>query len=221
MMLTSLLATSLLVLPLVLSNGAWASNDCGPSIVVDLGFTPESLAIAGVSPSQSEALLTTLVAETELCEAYLAAATAADEASRVLAECADGALSSTEVTQAAAQVQLDSARAAAAEASADLREALEASLTTQQIAIIDTARTSATISVPQEFRVLTLSAEQWAAVECACRAERRAIRCGDTLDEEMQTLLSSLRSDTNVIAAEQLLETNLAAIEQVLVAIES
>jgi hypothetical protein len=64
--------------------------------------------------------------------------------------------------------------------------------------------------VPAEFRVKSLTAEQWDNVESALIAERRAQRMGQTLDPEVAALLTSLRGDVEVIQAASNLQATLA-----------
>lgn len=74
---------------------------------------------------------------------------------------------------------------------------------------------SSSYRVAPEFRVLEFSPDDWTLIEKAQRAEARATRRGETIDDAYADLLANLRSNPDVIAAAQRLETTLTSVEQV------
>jgi hypothetical protein len=76
-------------------------------------------------------------------------------------------------------------------------------------------RQSSSYRVAPEFRVLEFPPDNWRLIEKALRAEARAARRDETLDDAYTDLLAGLRSNADVIAARQRLDTSLAIVEQI------
>ena len=72
-----------------------------------------------------------------------------------------------------------------------------------------TWRNGATQRVQPEFRVKVRTKQQWKAITRALRAEGRAARLGEGLDQRHAQLLADVRSEPEVAEAALRLEANL------------
>lgn len=199
--------------PPALSNAA--------AIAIEVGVTPEAVAIAGATASQVQEWSASLAEATGLVGAVAEAKAnvvvrathlrAADAALRRLPgdEALVAARDSARSEMANAHAVLTEARAAAR------HEALQDGISAVEPIII-TLATNARWLVPIEYRVAQRTPTEWEAIEIALRAEARAERSNESLGSGHATLLAAVRSDPAVIQAKANLDAHLGALTQAL-----
>jgi len=184
---------------------------------VAVGVTPESLAASGCDSATATAILQSLTAASGLRQQYEQYLTACDSSNanasgyaELLTDASpdyedrEDAIAESELAQEEFQNSIDEAMV---RRDALLAVAMNAASTGIQ-AKIQAFTAAAMYEVPDEFRVLTRSVEEWEALEKAVRAESKAIRKGLQLDSGSQDLLDDTRAEPDVIAAKASFDTN-------------
>ncbi len=200
---------------------SFAWNEPGPATVaLRLGFTPESLAAAGCSPAETDELLFAIGGAVDLTSLDIAEVEWQRQAA-ALAPLIEELRSEAGCTD-------EFAAKCAAE-----QEAFTA-LDSQLAAALDAARASALAVCPQEIasRLETLSAgldapglplrvfaaplsqAQQEDLATAYAMERLSEQSGEELDPEFSALIAEVEGNAAVQQAQQLLDANLAGVEQ-------
>lgn len=179
-----------------------------------IGITPEGLAVAGFTQQEAEEIGEDLAGESQHAAALNAAAALVESRAAALAaaESALAASPSSEnlaAARTAARNDLAAAQAALAAAPATVRTALLAEANAGKKAKLEVFIAAARFITPPEFKVVSRTDAEWKALEGALRAEARAARRGETLDQAKATLLASVRGNADVIAAKARLDGDL------------
>lgn len=189
-------------------------------LAAELGFDPESLAVAGFDAEDARALLGRLDAETSLQAGFAAAKSTSESAvfavsaaaERLAENPADGELRAAytlAVSDAnAANAQVESIRA-------DLIEAALEGTQTSQATEWRTCVASRGCRIPPAFTALSHSGAEAAELEECLIAEARASRLSTDLPPETAQRLAAIRGEMDVVVADQRLATHLVAIETV------
>lgn len=207
-----------------LAAGAVARADVAPheivAVAAEIGLTPHSLVVAGMSASNDAvAVLERLALAEQERDAFSAARSTVDATGAEVAEFSAAILLDPDDLD----LQADHANAVA------LHDQALASLSTARDALLDAAldgvasqvvqnlqiwRATVGFAVDPEFRSVARPDEQWRLLAAALRAEQRAQRTGESLATEHAQLLSETRSELAVIEAQNALATYLSAIAQ-------
>ncbi len=188
----------------------------------EIGITPETVVLADVA-EHATAILNALSAATDERLALAVAHQAVDAASQDVAQIA------SQLQVGAEEDELADLVAARTAASAELqqrrtelyalRDAIRSHVTNglppAAVVCINTCRGSAVYRVPTEFRVIQRTPEQWEAIARAVRKEKKALKRGVPLAQQYADLLVAIRSDPQVMAAEQRLLLHLATVRQI------
>lgn len=183
-----------------------------------LGLVEEVVAASGLNGSQTTGLLANLAESATLIAALSAADAAASEAGTALTAAqeamrrSDGNDGAYEAA-ATAQAAFDQALAARITARTALFNAATEGLGSEAKVKLAALSAGLVHIVPREFTVLTMTPEEWVNVEAALRAESRASRMGTTLAEGQATLLHSIRTHADVVAAQGNLNNGIGAVE--------
>lgn len=190
------------------------------AVAAEIGITPKSVVIANLDGAVTSLVVSRIQGATALREELAAGHQAVDAAAAVvtvLSQALHNDAGDNELMQQhqeavaasnAAKLQVTAVRNA-------LFEDAIAGLPPEQVAMITTCKEGARYRVQPEFRAKHRTGDEWRAIERALRAERRAIRLGEDLDEVQADLLAGVRGDVVVIEALQHLEMNLEWIQQV------
>lgn len=185
---------------------------------VEVGITPESLVIADFTVTESTTIFGQLDAAEDEREAvdYAHAEIVSD--SVTVAQLRQALAYDPENDDLLSQLEQAEADLAMSRATLDANQqdlldvALEGMISTS-IQALDTWRDGCTFRVLPEFRVADREDEKWRALEVAVRAEKRAIRRNEELDEDNATLLAEVRSDPDVQQAILRLDENLETMQ--------
>jgi len=190
----------------------------------EVGLSPEAVVVCGAL----EGLQGTLTAIQSAGAEYDAVAQARTQVSALSqthqdvqqALSLDPANESLQTQLATITSQLSQAQAQLESTRADLAEVALEGWTEPQLQKLEGWKASSDRRVPPEFRVTGRSDAQWKAIELALIAERRAARLGQEFAGAQQELLTSVRAEQAVLAAQQALQTNLPAAQQAFIAVE-
>lgn len=184
---------------------------------IAVGVSPESLAASGCDAATANAILQSLTAAAGLrlqYEQYLTTCDASNANASGYADLLTDAssdyqdredvIAESELAEEAFQDSIDDAKV---RRDALLAVAMYAAPAGIQ-AKIQAFTAAAIYEVPDEFRVLTQTANEWEALEVAVRAEAKATRKGTTLDSVFKDLLDDTRAEPDVIAAKAGLDAN-------------
>lgn len=182
---------------------------------LEAGLTPESFAVAGVTPAQAQSVLVVLGESEEVASALSTAHTEFELRSAALLQAEATLLANPGQPIAVAARDAAAAQvASAAELLSDVRQSarLESlgSLPQAVVAAIDVQARNAAWIVSAELRVLERTPEEWRAIEGALRSEARAARSGSPFGGPEAALLASARADPAVIQAQANLAAGLA-----------
>jgi hypothetical protein len=183
-----------------------------------IGLTPEALVVASVDLAQATMMLNSIQSEGELRQNLQAAHQAADAAASAVTILAEALRQQPDDGQLVAQYD---ASASALQAARDqielvrgqLFESATESASAEQVAKLLIWRSGNGFRVPPEFRAVERTADEWSSIEAALRAERRAARLNEVLDESVAQLLNTVRSHAAVTAAASQLQANLQAMQ--------
>jgi hypothetical protein len=184
---------------------------------IELGVTPESIALAGLENLAAAMLdrleeaqdLRTMLAEQ--CEAESCCLTQLNDAAMLLASRPDEP--ALLATHAAAVGQLEAAHTQSAATRSALRDYMLEIVAVEQRLTLDRWNASATHLVPAAFRIQEHTASEWTVIEVALRGEERALGEGMPLETTYADMLAAIRSDVDVLVADQLLLTALPIIQ--------
>lgn len=185
-----------------------------------LGFSPQSLSIAGITqPAEITALLQRLADASTAIDALNQARAAFDQVGgeltslRALLAAGSGDEGVAQQYQAA-MLAYDNAIAAFDQAVAGLRVIAVNTLDQATIESLDIWWATRHYAVPAAFRVDLRSDAEWKAIASALRSEQRAARMDQPLDPVHEQLLNAVRGETTVINATYDLTTHLATVTQ-------
>ncbi len=188
-----------------------AQNTMG--VWAEIGITPESVVIADLDAQSAMVILGRVEAAVALRESLAAEHDAADAVAATITELSELMLNAAAdedlqqeyeaavATLAAGQQQITALREALFDLALD-------GFPTSKIQRITVWQQGSPYRVQRAFRAKELEHDTWKAMERALRAERRAIRLGEELDEEPAQLLADIRSDPAVVEAGIRLEAN-------------
>lgn len=193
------------------------------AIAYEIGITPESLVLAQLASSQCGGALNALTVIEQVAELksdIVAARIMIDQNGQAVTNLAESVqvVSDDEnllADFAQALDDLNASKVAHASAKGTLLDEVLYEVPSAAVTALAIWRDSSHRNVPSEFRVLNLSDQQWNAIERALRAEKRAIRVGETLAAEHAQVLADVRSDVAVVNAQYALTSHLAAVETV------
>ncbi len=185
------------------ARGVWA----------EIGITPESVVIADLNAQSAMVILGRVESAVALRESLSSQHNAADAVAATITELSELMLNAAAdedlqqeyeaavATLAAGRQQITALREALFDLALD-------GFPAPKIQRITVWRQGSPYRVRRAFRAKELEHDTWKAIERALRAERRAIRVGEDLDEEPAQLLADLRSDPAVVEAGIRLEAN-------------
>jgi len=191
----------------------------GP-LAVQLGYTPEACAAAGLSPAETSDALSALASAGTLRDQHTAARAAVDEAMTLVSRKRD--LVRQGLVDDETQAELAAAEAALVSARAELEDAREILWTILVAGCTDAERekllnyqASGGYDVPAAYRVLGFSDSGWVEVAAAWRQQKR-VEAGvfDAEDADLSAIATLPENDL-VLAAESALAANLQATRQV------
>ena len=172
----------------------------------EIGITPESVVIADLDAQSAMVILGRVESAVALRASLSAQHDAADTVAATITELSELMLNAAAdedlqqeyeaavATLAAGQQQITALREALFDLALD-------GFPAPKIQRITVWRQGAPYRVQREFRAKELEHDTWKAIERALRAERRANRLGEELDEEPAQLLADIRSDPAVVEA--------------------
>ena len=183
-----------------------------------IGIQPSSMVIAQFTQEQTATVLSAIHNSTALRNAILTEHANADTAAELVTVFDDALRANPDNVAAAASLEsANSSLALARSRIQALREDLFNSATIAATAVqrdrLLAFRMAENRRVPAEFRIHARSEQEWTGIETALRAERRAIRKGELLDTTHSTVLLSVRSHPDVVAASAGLQSDLAAMK--------
>lgn len=189
---------------------ALAQNVTG--VCAEIGITPESVVIADLDAQSAMVILGRVESAVALCESLAAHHDAADAVAATITELSELMLNDADedvlqeyeaavATLAAGQQQITALREALFDFALD-------GFPAPKIQRITVWRQGSPYRVHRAFRAKELEHDTWKAIERALRAEQRAIRLGQDLEEEPAQLLADIRSDPAVVEAGLRLEAN-------------
>ncbi len=198
-------------------NMMWSSTASAQGIgafTAELGITPESMVIARFQPAAAATVLSRFQSAEPLRQTLASQRLLADAAGVQISRLAEALFVDSGNAQLAAQYQvavdqLDSIREQFNQVRSQLFDLTMAGVPEQQAQRLITWRNGATQRVEPEFRVRVRTEEQWKAITRALRAEGRAARLGEDLDQRHAQLLTAVRSEPQVAEAALRLEANL------------
>ena len=216
--LTGLRVTLAFALATLWSQAASAQSITG--IAAQIGITPESVVIADLDGTSASLVLGHLEEAAALCQNLAAQHLAVDAAGVSVTALSESLLNDPGNEELIPQHQAAlAALQVAKEQVVELREALfevaVAGISPEKVAMIVVCRQGAPYRVQAGFRATQQTDNQWKAIERALRAEGRAIRRGESLDETHADLLAEVRSDQVVIEAQLHLQLNFDLMQQI------
>ena len=182
-----------------------------------VGLTPKTLAASGFSASEAAIALERLRDATEAQAAVVAHRATVDQAvdavrtAQVELDAApDEASLQTALHQAEATLQ--NAKTSLQQAESALRLAALADRPPEVVQRVERV-TQSPLHLPEVYRVAMLAPEVWQDLATALTEEARSLRLNEPLSASSATLLTSVRSELQVIQAIQASELNLSAIQ--------
>lgn len=194
---------------------ALAQNVTG--VCAEIGITPESVVIADLDAQSGTVILGRVESAVALRASLAAEHDAADAVAATITELSELMLNDADedaqqeyeaavATLAAGQQQITALRTALFDLALD-------GFPAPKIQRITVWRQGAAYRVQRKFRAKELEHDTWKAIERALRAERRAIRLGEDVDEEPAQLLADIRSEPAVVEAGIRLDANFEAMK--------
>lgn len=194
---------------------ALAQNVTG--VWAEIGITPESVVIADLDTESAMVILGRVQSAVALRESLAAEHETADSVASTITELSELMLNDVDedlqqeyeaavATLAARQQQITALREGLFDLALD-------GFPAPKIQRITVWRQGSPYRVQRKFRAKELEHDTWKAIERALRAERRAIRIGEELDEVPAQLLADIRSDPAVVEAGIRLEANFEAMK--------
>lgn len=183
---------------------------------VQIGLSPEALVVADLDAYTDSILAQMNAAEnlrSQLKSAQEAVTSAVDTLSIINLMIVEADDSSSAVQHEAAALALQIACSQLDQVAQQMRNEIAMDLPVNGVALLTMLSISHEFAVPAEFRIMPLSVEQWKDVEGALRAERRALRRGESLDADQDQLLSTIRGSSDVIAASMRTTTHLSIVQ--------
>lgn len=201
----------------IAASPALAQNVTG--VCAEIGITPESVVIADLNAQSAMVILGRVESAVTLRESLSSQHDAADAVAATITELSELMLNDADedlqqqyeaamATLAAGQLQITTLREALFDLALD-------GFPAPKIQRITVWRQGSPYRVQRAFRAKELEHDTWKALERALRAERRAIRLGEELDEEPAQLLADIRSGPAVVEAGIRLEVNFEAMKVV------
>ncbi len=189
------------------------------AVAIEIGLTPESIVLAQLD-EELPGLLLALESVPEMRQALDQAHESADVAAALLTELSKEMLSEAADPYLVAEYQsamteLNDSRAQVETFREVVFQHVTNPISQDQLDALALWRDASIYRVPAAFMVLDRTPEEWKIVEKAMRAEKRAMRRGETLNAAYAQLLGDIRSDIDVVEALQRIEANLATIDQV------
>jgi hypothetical protein len=186
---------------------------------IAVGLTPKALAACGVNATQAAAVLGAIHDASDQSSALDAANAAVDTARAAfdtsVAQCrADPTNLDLRAVRATRRSDLGTAFALVEAKKAELRQAGTQGLSAQTQVLIELFVSRATLRVPDQYRLASEAGIVWSDVEQAVIAQARSQRLGSTLEGAQADLLTTLNSDSRVVAAGQNLSSLLADVAQ-------
>ncbi|MEM7227812.1 MAG: hypothetical protein AAF432_03255 [Planctomycetota bacterium] len=183
-------------------------------VAESIGLSPASLLACDVSQSDATTMLqgieteTVLVADMDAKEAVIvnAAAALADAQAALSADPGNQQLA-TAVT--AAEQAVDDAESAFITARCLLYDTVLGHVGPQVLVDLESWRIAAVHDVPDAFRVVSQTDDEWREVSRALRIEARSLRRGLAVDAAVTAMLDAIRDDAAVVAAGQRLSSSL------------
>lgn len=203
------------------SFNAGAADDTAAA-ATELGLTPESLVASGFTTTDAAVILyrieTAATLRQNLANTHELTATAAQQVTALATLLQNGDTDDTAVQAYESAVQqFETARAQVVSGRNALLEAGLDGFPAAMIQKLTMFREGAGMGVPAELRVVQRTTAQWAQIKRALRAEKRAIRRGEDLDETHANLLTTVRSDAAVVTAASNLSQGLDAMRALFV----
>lgn len=203
---------------------AWTAAPCTAqstaSLAVEIGVSPEGLVVAGIGTQEVAMMLlrmqdaTTerghLIVAHEEVQAAIAQVTLltqllwSDPENLVLAEDLEDA-----------EDALDMSRAWLLDCQEELRDVAFDGVEPSELEMISLFHANQARRVPSAFRVLSRSVAEWEAIEIALQVEARATRRSEPVPPEAADLLAAWRIDSDVVQAQDRLNEDLLAMQQV------
>ena len=186
-------------------------------VCAETGITPESVVIANLDAQSATVILGRVQSAVALRESLSSQHDAADAVAATITELSELMLNDADedlqqeyeaavATLAARQQQITALREGLFDLALD-------GFPAPKIQRITVWRQGSPYRVQRKFRAKELEHNTWKAIERALRAERRAIRTGEDLDEEPAQLLADIRSDPAVVEAGIPLQANFEAMK--------
>lgn len=189
------------------------------AVAAELGITPQSTVIANLSPTQASQVLAYLQGAIELRQQLIVKHQAVDAAASTVTELSQLLLTDSGNDEALEQYEtakevLTAAREQVVEVRVALFEIAVVGIGAEKVAMINVCRSGARYRVQSPLRAKQRTVAQWKTIERALRAEKRANRRGEDLNEDYANLLAQVRADQVVIEAEIHLNQNLEMMKQ-------
>ena len=195
-------------------------SDSSIKVAPELGITPESLVVAGFQPTDAVVMFQRIDGAANDRQSLAAAHTSLDQAIAALSSVREA--SRRNPTNDDLRSQLQAARQAVATARQNLQQAQDALQATAlegfasfMVDELNEFHAATVYKVVPAFRADARAHDEWTMIEIALRMEKRAIRTGDELPDEIEQMLNAIRSDPDVILAQTRLDTGLAVMQQV------
>jgi hypothetical protein len=194
------------------------ADDSVADAAASVGLTPESMVVADIDIAQVAPMLTAVQSEVELRQSLNAQHAAADVAAVNVTNLSELLQQSPDDEQLVAQHEaalnaLQTAKDQIEALRGELFESATAPASADQITKLLVWRSGDGFRVPPEFRAVERTEDEWRAIEAALRAESRALRLNEELDELHAQLLNNVRSQAAVIDAGSRLQTDLQAVQ--------
>lgn len=221
------LAVVLVALPIVLKS-SWLTVSAAAAVTTPpdgfaatvswVGLGPVELASAGLSSTQTTAVVEDVLAEWNadpdaLPDAQADYVSAKQEKQRLERLVRSGRATASEVTALHTAISdfayAESARQVVLDA---LFDAGVADLSTDEVDCLETIRDNAGQTAPIEYRVVTRTESEWLDLDEALANESIAAEYGETPAAECVTHVATVRSDSDVSAAMTACDTNLSAV---------
>lgn len=182
----------------------------------EIGLTPEGIVVSGLSGSVS-AIAQRLASAQNVCAQILDRRQALSVAQASVAAL-EAAIRNDPTNQSLrgqydqANNQVQSTQASLTSARTQLFTTVLGDAAPQSLAMLQTFQQSAGRVAPPAFRIRPRTDTQWHAIEVAIVAERRAQRRGTALGEEHAALLTAVRAEPEVLAAQNALDQHLVSV---------
>ncbi len=211
---------------------AWTLGVVGPAVVAHgqaaspaqvaakLGITARGAAAIGLGQAGTQVLLQRIVNNSSAVGAFLSAQAQLESCMHALVE-AESQLrpDPTDVSRIAAvrtaRGNLLQARAQAESSKQSLRQLLLAGVPEPVVARIQAVFASRSRRCPIEFGVAPRTGSQWTKIAVALAAERQSLAAGQSVPADVSSLLTTIRAESEVVAAQSAVSTSLSAVATV------